>query len=225
MLGKSWQLYPKVFIQTFLLKLLCIDSIAYTQLIEYVNHISGDSMALVHTILTVLIEFPSSGYDISKRFEAGISCFWNASQQQIYRELGKMEQQGLVNRTNIPQAGKPDKKIYTITDAGKQKLIDWCFEITEPTPIREDLLVRIMAAPYMPKDVLIHEIQRRQQLHRQRLAQYDMKKEFFLEHGHFFEEEPSPRDKYRYLTLLRGIRYETSWVAWCDDALQLFAEE
>ena len=51
-------------------------------------------MALAHTILTLLLEKPYSGYDISKCFEDGISCYWNASQQQIYRELTKIEKEG-----------------------------------------------------------------------------------------------------------------------------------
>jgi DNA-binding PadR family transcriptional regulator len=82
-------------------------------------------MALSHTILAILANSPHSGYDISKRFEETVSCYWQASQQQIYRELGKMEHQGWVAFEKVPQEGKPDKKIYRITDAGLEELRQW----------------------------------------------------------------------------------------------------
>ncbi len=182
-------------------------------------------MALVHTILTLLLNNPSSGYDISKRFEDGISCYWNASQQQVYRELTKMEKAGLVERTVIPQEGKPDKKIYSITATGHQKVLDWCLQPTEPTVIREDLMVRILLAPHVPRERTIVELERRRQFHIQRFEHYLESKNFYLKHGHFLEEEPTKMDKYRYMTLLRGIRFEQSWVDWCDEVLGLLNEE
>ncbi|AFY40355.1 transcriptional regulator, PadR-like family [[Leptolyngbya] sp. PCC 7376] len=182
-------------------------------------------MALVHTILTLLLENPSSGYDISKRFEDGISCYWNASQQQIYRELTKMDKAGLVERKVVLQQGKPDKKIYSITEEGHQKVLDWCLQPTEPTVIREDLMVRILLTPHVPKERTLVELQRRRQLHIEQLACYTESKNFYLEQGYFFEEEPTKLDKYRYLTLLRGIRFEESWVAWCNEVLEILQAE
>ena len=182
-------------------------------------------MALAHTILTLFLEKPSSSYDISKRFEDGISCYWNASQQQIYRELTKMEKEGLVERQIVTQEGKPNKKIYSITDSGRQKILDWTLQPTEPTVIREDLMVRILAAPHVPKERTIVELQRRRQLHAERLAHFIEKKDFYLEHGHFCHEEPENMNKYRYLTMLRGIKFEESWVHWCDEVLTLLEDD
>lgn len=179
-------------------------------------------MALVHTILTILLENPSSGYDISKRFEDGISCYWNASQQQIYRELTKMEKEGLVEHRTVPQTGKPDKKIYSITAQGQQKILDWSLQQTEPTVIREELLVRILAARHLPKAQTLAELQRRRQLHAERLSHFIETKTYYLDHGHFLDEEPHDLDIYRYMTLLRGLRFEQSWVEWCDEVLDIF---
>ncbi|UAJ74658.1 PadR family transcriptional regulator (plasmid) [Synechocystis sp. PCC 7339] len=181
-------------------------------------------MALAHTILSILIELPASGYDISKRFEDGISCFWQASQQQIYRELGKMETAGWVSKHTVPQKGKPDKKIYSITPEGKQILLHWCLQPTEPTPIREDLLVRIMDFPYVESGIILGEIQRRKLLHQQHLQHFREKQAHYLEHGQFKDDPPSARDRYRYLTLLRGIRFEESWVDWCDEVLEILGK-
>ena len=66
-------------------------------------------MALAHTILALLAQQPNSGYDLSKRFDEGLSCYWKASQQQVYRELSKMETRAWVRFETVPQTGKPDK--------------------------------------------------------------------------------------------------------------------
>lgn len=171
-------------------------------------------MALAHTILVVLASEPRSGYDVSKCFDESLSCYWKASQQQIYRELSKMEQQGWVCFETIPQEGKPDKKIYHLTAQGQQELAQWFTEPTEPTPIREDLLVRVLAGALMPRDCLIKELQRRRHLHLDQLKRYQDKEALYKA-----MPQPQPLDQFRYLTLRRGIRYETAWIDWCDEVL------
>ena len=171
-------------------------------------------MALVHTILTVLCEHPASGYDISKQFEETVSCYWKASQQQIYRELGKIEEKGWVAFELVPQVGKPDKKIYAITESGRQELRRWYREPTEPTPIREDLLVKVLGGAYMPHLVLLEEVKRRRQVHLKQMRHYQEKEAYYQS----LTELPL-QEQYRYLTLRRGLRYEQDWIDWCDEVL------
>ncbi len=175
-------------------------------------------MALAHTILAVLSQAPGSGYDISKRFGEDVGCYWNASQQQIYRELAKMEKAHWVEFETIPQDGKPDKKIYHVTEAGQQELAQWFAEPTEPTPIREDLLVKVMAAAQMPKELLVKELHHRRQVHQTKLQDY-REKEANLQ----AIASPSIDEQFIYLTLRRGIRYEEDWIAWCDEVLEFLA--
>ncbi len=185
-------------------------------------------MALTHTILAVLANSPCSGYDISKRFEEGVSCFWKASQQQIYRELSKMEKQALAHPELVPQEGKPDKKIYHITPEGKAELLRWFSKPSEPTPIREDLLVRVLAGPHVPIAMLRQEVLSRRQLHEQQLKRYREKEQVFLTSqkiGESDEKEMCIQGEYRYLTLRRGIRYEQNWIEWCDEVLAFLAEK
>ena len=176
-------------------------------------------MALAHTILTVLSEHPASGYDISKQFEKTVSCYWKASQQQIYRELGKMEGKGWVAYELEPQDGKPDKKTYAITDSGRAELQRWYVEPTEPTPIREDLLVKVLGGAHMPNDILIRELQRRRQMHLDQMLAYQA-----MEAQHQSCSQPSVQERYRYLTLRRGLRYEQDWIDWCDEVLAVLPQ-
>jgi DNA-binding PadR family transcriptional regulator len=171
-------------------------------------------MTLSHTILILLCEADQSGYDVSKRFEDSVSCFWKASHQQIYRELSKMEGLGFVASEAIPQQGKPDKKLYQITAAGREELEQW-FELScTPSPIREDLLVKVLAGPYMPKSILVKQLEDRRALHQNQLDCYLAQEKSFLD-----IQDPDEHLTFRYLTLRRGIRYELEWVDWCNEVL------
>lgn len=173
-------------------------------------------MALAHTILAVLSEAPHSGYDISRQFEDTVGCYWQASQQQIYRELGKMERQGWVTYEVEPQVGRPDRKIYAIAPAGSAELARWFAEPAAPTAIREDLLVKVLAAPHVSQGIhgLQAELNRRRTVHLDQLARYQ-----HIEAQYRSQPEPSKVAQFYYLTLRRGMRYEQDWIAWCDEVL------
>jgi DNA-binding PadR family transcriptional regulator len=174
-------------------------------------------MALKHTILAFLCRQPLSGYEVAKEFAEGFgSCFWKASQQQIYAELAKLEQQGDVTYEAIPQPGRLDKKIYSITEQGQQELLNWLTKPCEPSAIREDLGVMGLAGHLVPSQVVIREIERRRQLHLGMVQQVKKLDEHFAEHLDSLEL----RDLYMHLIIRRAIRYQEDWVAWCDEALQ-----
>ena len=173
-------------------------------------------MALKHTILAFLLRQPLSGYDVAKEFAEGFgSCFWKASQQQVYAELTKLEQQGSITYKAIPQPGRLDKKIYSITTQGQQELTDWLTQPTEPTAIREDLGVMGLAGHLVPHQAMIREIDRRRQLHTERAQQVKKLDEYFVKHLESLEL----KDLYMHLVIRRAIRYQEEWVAWCDEAL------
>ncbi|URD49888.1 PadR family transcriptional regulator [Chroococcidiopsis sp. CCNUC1] len=177
-------------------------------------------MALGHTILAALSIEPLSGYDLAKKFADKSGCYWKATQQQIYRELAKLEDEGMVISETIPQAGRPDKKLYHITDSGRENLCEWIAQPSEPTQIREDLMVKVLAGHLVPRPVILKELERRRQIHLEQLSIY---KEWYQKCCENVAELSLP-EQCRCLTLRRGIRYETEWVAWCEEAMQLLNE-
>src|SRR5690242_1807714 len=117
-------------------------------------------IVLREVILTVLAHKPMTGYEIARNFDQVLSHFWRASHQQIYRELARMHRDGFVAFRAVPQAGKPEKKLYSLTKAGRAALKKWVAAPTErPTP-RSDLLVKLLAGLLVNKPALAPEIQR-----------------------------------------------------------------
>ncbi|MEL7354205.1 MAG: PadR family transcriptional regulator [Cyanobacteria bacterium P01_A01_bin.116] len=172
-------------------------------------------MALAHTILALLSKRPGSGYDITKSFDEELSCYWQATQQQVYRELSKLTKKGWVSFETVPQAGKPDKKLYHITEAGWQELTRWYVEPTDPTPIREDLLVKVLIGHKMPRDLLMKELTHRRKIHSEQLTSHRAIEAEHLSQNNDIEMQ------FMYLTLKRGIAYETSWLTWCDEVMAM----
>jgi DNA-binding PadR family transcriptional regulator len=175
-------------------------------------------MALAHAILASLVDRPCSGYDLAKQFDGSVGFFWKASHQQIYRELSKLEDLFWITSETILQAARPDKKLYSVTELGKQQLVEWIAQASVPTPIKDDLLVKIFAGYISPQIILV-EVERHREAHLARLSEYRD-----LEQQYFQNPQKLPlQAKFQYLTLRRGISYEKDWVAWCDEAIQLLS--
>jgi len=103
------------------------------------------TMSLKYVILSALSEQSLTGYEITKEFDLVLGNFWHASHQQVYRELGKLADDGLASFEIEVQNGKPDKKLYSVTKAGKEALARW---FDEPTPFgatKNALLVKLYA--------------------------------------------------------------------------------
>lgn len=178
-------------------------------------------MSLAHTILATLGSESYSGYDLWKKFSQTSKYYWQATQQQIYRELGKLEKDGAIASELIPQEGRPNKKLYRVTDKGTEKLKTWLLEPAEPMAIREELLVKVLAANLVPKSIILEEIERHRQIHLQQLSQYkEIKHRDFPDISHLSYEE-----KFCYATLACGIRYQTYRISWCEEAIALLSED
>src|SRR5713101_2267370 len=90
---------------------------------------------LGYAILSLLARLPLSGYDMAREMKKPHSFFFGQAQlSQIYPELARLEELGLVTSTHVEQQGKPDKKVYTLSPLGLERLQQW---MVEPTPIME----------------------------------------------------------------------------------------
>lgn len=100
-----------------------------------------------YLILSLLSRAPTHGYDLLHTYEDMFSLVLpplNAG--QIYTTLSRMERDGLVQKFEVPQDGKPDKWIYELTDAGKQALLDWFTEPISGPRIKDNFFLKLVSA-------------------------------------------------------------------------------
>ncbi len=175
-------------------------------------------MALEHAILVSLLEQPGTGYELARRFDRSIGYFWTATHQQIYRVLKRMESDGLLAVRGLPQQSRPDKKVYSVMDAGRAALAQWLHEPIEPESIRHELAVKIRGAAFDDPSALIREVERHRKAHSDRLAHY-----LAGEQRDFTgPTAPGPLDagqELQHVVLRGGIAYERMTIAWLDDVL------
>jgi PadR family transcriptional regulator AphA len=144
--------------------------------------------------LGMLTDGPASGYDLKKQFESSFAHFFAAGYGSIYPALSSLAENHLVECEEVPQEGKPDRKVYRITDAGRAFLSE---ALQNPCPchkVRSEFLATMCFAHLMrPADIetvldhRLEEIARYQamfeQLENERMADWSEGMKFVLGFG------------------------------------------
>ncbi len=139
-------------------------------------------MSLKHTLLGFLNLNSMTGYELKKHMDKSTQFFWHAQLSQIYPTLKKLEQNGLVTIEIEPQDGKPDKKIYTITKKGNDKLLAWLIKpIVQLTPTKDFILLKLFFSGSLDKEIILQHLQNVLALQRQRLKQYQTHTKSYVE--------------------------------------------
>lgn len=85
-------------------------------------------MALRYCLLGLINYGEMTGYELNKAFKDSLYPVCNATTSQIYRELASMEEKGWLISREVMQTGKPNRKVYQITETGKAELKSWLKE-------------------------------------------------------------------------------------------------
>lgn len=173
-------------------------------------------MALRNVVLVALTRGEMTGYDIAKRFEERLRFVWHASHQQVYRELKKLEDEGLISHRLVTQEDRPDKKLYRLTEAGERELRAWLEADNADSPVRikNPLLAKFFAGEYMDIGAL------RSQLRTAR-ARYEGRLRALREIETQVRRDvpdPSAGQTLAFLALQRGIMDAESWLTWTEQA-------
>ena len=111
-------------------------------------------------ILGILGSGARSGYDIKKLTDLSTRHFWAENYGNLYPTLKRLEQEGLVTLERQPGDGKPDRKVYTITDAGQEVLRRWLETPAETTPLRNELLLKLFLGRQASPEVNVTHLER-----------------------------------------------------------------
>lgn len=96
-----------------------------------------------YAVLGALSHGPKSGYDISRLFERSAMFFWNESYGQIYPTLKKLKDRGLVTMQRDERDVGPDRKVYTLTEEGRDELDRWLRQPSSPHSVRDEYLLKL----------------------------------------------------------------------------------
>ncbi len=98
---------------------------------------------LRYIILGLLGARPMTGYDIKQAFDRALASYWNAGNSQIYTTLKSLSAAHLVESEVIEQKSRPNRKVYHLTDAGREELDRWLREDVPERFTKDDFLTKL----------------------------------------------------------------------------------
>jgi PadR family transcriptional regulator AphA len=150
-----------------------------------------------------------SGYDVKRILDSLSWLIGNPSFGSLYPALHALLEDGLVAVEVQPQPGKPDRKIYTITEAGHQTLAEWASQSVDGDASLRGFTMRLLLAGTFSRQTLQeHLVQRRAQVAEQRVA---------LEQAARNESEVTTLKQH--LAVDYGLALADAELAWLDGVL------
>jgi DNA-binding PadR family transcriptional regulator len=175
---------------------------------------STSSVNLRYFILGLLNQHPMSGYDI-KRFLKGLSWLVDSpSFGNIYPTLHALLEDGLTTVKVVSQQNKPPRKVYNITNVGRQALHEWASQPVAPTMSLKTFVMRLVLAGNFSQERLItHLKRRRDQVADRRSA---------LERA---TDELGERAGLQRLALDYGLALAATELAWLDNTVNRLSQQ
>lgn len=174
---------------------------------------------LKYAILGLINRKPLTGYDMMKEFNSGLVDFWYTNHSQIYLELKKLTDEGLVSYETIIQGEKLEKKLYTITEKGKISLQKWLVkdEPLEHTP-KDIFRLKAYFCDEIPNETLLAQFQSALIKHSER-SEYlkNAMKELLNKKDVSKVSSPEFGD---YIVLNGAIMRENAYIDWLEDCLE-----
>jgi DNA-binding PadR family transcriptional regulator len=100
-------------------------------------------MSIRYAILGLLQDQASTGYELKKVFEQSDFLYWTGNNNQVYRTLLELQREGHVTCETLPGENAPPRKVYTVTQTGKDELAAWIVSDPEPPEYHKSFLVRL----------------------------------------------------------------------------------
>ena len=182
-------------------------------------------LSLGHTLLGLLSYAPMTGYELKRVFDQSINHFWNAQMSQIYRELNNMETHGWLRSEIEKQDAKPDKRIYTITEAGNTAFLKWLekFPAILHEPVRSDFLVRIFFASQLELPDLLYEIKRFLREQQETLSTLG-NTDTVIKNYQQMIKAGTDKAFFWQLTLNMGIKHTKTSIEWAEECIKSIEE-
>ena len=168
--------------------------------------------AVSYVVLGALAAQPRSGYEIKRLVDKATRFFWAASYGQIYPELRRLQQEGLIAGKSEPRGGR-QRIVYSLTPAGRQALLEWLRAPSAGYELRDEGLLKLFFADALePSEA------------RELLRAFRAERQAILDRLRQIERGRKPGMRwFPGLVLRYGIDFHEWVVAWCDRAEQQLA--
>lgn len=105
-------------------------------------------MPISHAVLALLSDGPGYGYQLRASFQQAVGPQWGGLNiGHLYQVLDRLVRDELVVTSHAPQADRPDRVVYTMTDTGRAELERWLAEPAERgTGFRDEFILKLLAA-------------------------------------------------------------------------------
>jgi DNA-binding PadR family transcriptional regulator len=170
---------------------------------------------LGYALLGLLAREALTGYELTGRVRERIGFFWGARHSQIYPELAKLEGAGLVTYEPVEQEGKPDKKVYSITEAGFAALSEWAVVPAQPGPTRDEITLKAYSLWAAEPEKAAAMFRAEERRHREQLEEYEQIQSWMQREWKEALRDPGTPEFASYATLRRGLGYEREYAEWC----------
>jgi len=159
----------------------------------------------------------SSGYELHKLAGRSVGFIWAPARSQLYAVLKRLAKAGLVHGRHVVQADRPDKRLFSISDAGTAMLREWLdsVEAIEPED-RDGVLLKLFFGAFGDPDAGRRQLSDYRGRVEQRLATY-------CEIEATFEGERGAAAVRRLQSLRLGIALMEASLAWADETLAALA--
>jgi PadR family transcriptional regulator, regulatory protein AphA len=165
-----------------------------------------------YAVLGLLTYGDRSGYDLTKLVEQSIGFFFTPAKSQIYSELKRLLSLGYVSEREVEQEGRPDKRVYAITDEGRAALRGWLEgPDVPPDEVKSTFMVKLFFGNHMSREGLLEQLE---QARRQAVEE--------LKHLETIEKAIKDEDSlfYPYLTLKCGLKYCRAQIRWAEESIR-----
>jgi PadR family transcriptional regulator AphA len=126
-------------------------------------------MQLRYALLAMLGEREGHGYELLKRFRARVGPFWHPNIGQVYQLLHELAGRGLVVCRDEPGAPRL-RRVFRLTPRGSRALRTWLTRRPGwPPPLRDEILVRLLAAEAAGPHALLDQLARQEAEYRRYL--------------------------------------------------------
>ena len=165
---------------------------------------------LQYILLGLLAKRDLTGYDMKKLFGQEVRDFWYARHSQVYPELRKLEESGLITSYTSTVGTKLQKKYYRLAATGRQKLRDWLDQpLGDMTPTRDEFTMKLYLIRSQKDPQLRQLFQADIRRHEERLAYLQLRWRLL-----FPTQEAKKKDYGHALILQEAIQRETQKLAW-----------